>query len=70
MCDYEIRNANDKELWLRIKALEERIDKLGAVGCKGFDWIEWDSLIEDMAALSAQLSLHKVIVKRVLSRYD
>ena len=70
MCDYEIRNANDRELWLKIEALEKRINKLGAIGCIGFDWIEWDSLIEDKAALFAQLSLHKDIIKRVLSRYD
>ena len=70
MFDYESRNANDGKLWLKIKALEKRIDKLGAIGCKGFDWIEWDSLIEDKAALIVQLSLHKDIVKRVLSRYD
>ena len=70
MCDYEIRNANDRELWLKIEALEKRINKLGAIGCKGFDWIEWDSLIEDKAALVAQLSIHKDIVKRVLAKYS
>lgn len=70
MFDYESRNANDGKLWLKIKALEKRIDKLGAIGCKGFDWIEWDSLIEDKAALTAQLSIHKDIVKKVVLLYD
>jgi len=70
MFDYESRNANDGKLWLKIKALEKRIDKLGAIGCKGFDWIEWDSLIEDKAALVAQLSIHKDIVKKVVLLYD
>ena len=70
MFDYESRNANDGKLWLKIKALEKRIDKLGAIGCKGFDWIEWDSLIEDKAALVARLSIHKNIVKKVVLLYD
>ena len=70
MSNYEIRSEDDLKLWFRIKSIEKKIDKLGPMYSKGFDWIEWESLEEDLAMHASQLSIYKDIVKEVLSRYD
>ena len=70
MSNYEIRNDDDLKLWFRIKSIEKKIDKLGPMYSKGFDWLEWESLEEDLAMYVSQLSIHKNVVKEVLSRYD
>lgn len=70
MSNYEIRNDDDLKLWFRIKSIEKKIDKLGPMYSKGFDWIEWEGLTEDLAMYVSQLSIHKDIVKEVLSKYD
>jgi len=66
----EVRNDNDRKLWFRIRSIEKKIEKLGPIGSKGFNWIEWESLEEDLARFVTQLSLHRDIVKEILSRYD
>ena len=70
MSNYEIRNDDDLKLWFRIKSIEKKIDKLGPMYSKEFDWLEWESLEEDLAMYVSQLSIHKNVVKEVLSRND
>ena len=70
MSNYEIRNEDDLKLWFRIKSIEKKIDKLGPMYSKGFDWIEWEGLEEDLAIYVSQLSIHKDIVKEVVSKYN
>ena len=70
MSNYGIRNDADLKLWFRIKSIEKKIDKLGSMHSRGFNWIGWESLEEDLANNVSQLSIHKNIVKGVLSRYD
>ena len=70
MSNYEIRNDDDLKLWFRIKSIEKKIDKLGPMYSKEFDWIEWENLEEESAMYVSQLSFHKDIVKEVLSKYD
>ena len=70
MSNYEIRNDDDLKLWFRIKSIEKKIDKLGPMYSKGFDWIKWESLEEESAMYFSQLSIYKDIVKRVLSKYE
>ena len=70
MSNHGIRNNNDIKLWFRIKSIEKKINKLGSMHSRGFDWIEWEILEEDLANNVSQLSIHKNIVKGVLSRYD
>ena len=70
MSNYEIRNDNDLKLWFRIKSIQKKIDKLGPMYSKGFDWIEWESLEENLAMYVSQLSIYKDVVKEVRSRYD
>ena len=69
MSNYEIRNDDDLKLWFRIKSIEKKIDKLGPMYSKGFDWIEWESLEEDLAIYVSQLSIYKDIVKRLVTKY-
>ena len=69
MSNYEIRNDDDLRLWFRIKSIEKKIDKLGPMYSKGFDWVEWESLEEESAMYASQLSTHKDIVKRLVAKY-
>ena len=69
MSNYEIRNDDDLKLWFRIKSIEKKIDKLGPMYSKGFDWIEWESLEEESAMYVSQLSIYKNIVKSVEAKY-
>ncbi len=69
MSNYEIRNDDDLKLWFRIKSIEKKIDKLGPIYSKGFDWIEWESLEEDLAMNVSKLSIYKDIVKRLVAKY-
>ena len=70
MSNYEIRNDDDLKLWFRIKSIEKKIDKLGPMYSKGFDWVEWESLEEESAMYVSQLSIYKNVVQEVLSKYD
>ena len=69
MSSYEIRNNDDLKLWFRIKSIEKKIDKLGPMYSKEFDWIEWENLEEESAMYVSQLSIHKDIVKRLVTKY-
>ena len=69
MSNYEVRNDDDLKLWFRIKSIEKKIDKLGPMHSKGFDWVEWESLEEESAMYVSQLSIYKDIVKRLVAKY-
>ena len=69
MFNYEIRNNDDLKLWFKIKSIEKKIDKLGPMYSKGFDWVEWESLEEESAMYVSQLSIYKDIVKRLVTKY-
>ena len=69
MSNYEIRNDDDLKLWFRIKSIEKKIDKLGPMYSKGFDWVEWESLEEESAMCVSKLSIYKDIVKRLVAKY-
>ena len=69
MSNYEIRNDDDLKLWFRIKSIEKKIDILGPMYSKGFDWVEWESLEEESSMYVSQLSIYKNIVKHLCSKY-
>ena len=69
MSSYEIRNDDNLKLWFRIKSIEKKIDELGPMYSKGFDWIKWESLEEESAMYVSQLSIYKDIVKNLVSKY-
>jgi hypothetical protein len=65
----EIRNDNDRKLWFRIKSIDKKIDALGKIGSKDFDWLRWEELTEKSANLYSQLSIHKDIVANLVKKY-
>ena len=62
----EIRNDNDRRLWFRIKSIDKKIDSLGKIGSKDFDWLKWEELTDESARLHSQLSVHEDIVKQLV----
>ena len=65
----EIRNDNDIRLWFRIKSIDKKIDSLGKIGSKDFDWLEWENLTDESATLYSQLSVHKDIVSNLQRKW-
>ena len=57
----EIRNDNDRRLWFRIKSIDKKLDNLGRIGSKDFDWLTWENLTDESARLYSQLSVMKKI---------
>jgi len=70
MSNSEIRKNDDLKLWFRIKSIEKKIDKLGQMYSKGFDWLEWESLEDESARLYSQLSIFEEIVIKIKSKYN
>ncbi len=67
--DMEIRNDNDRILWFRIKSTDKKIDKLGKIGSKDFDWLKWEELTDESARLHSQLSVHRNIVNNLIKKW-
>ena len=65
----EIRNDNDRRLWFRIKSIDKKLDNLGKIGSKNFDWLEWENLTDESATLYSQLSVHKDIVRNLQRKW-
>ena len=65
----EIRNDNDKRLWFRIKSINKKINNLGKIGSKGFDWLRWEKLTDESAKLHSQLSIYKDIVNNLVKKW-
>ena len=66
----EIRNNNDRRLWFRIKSIDKKIDNLGKIGSKDFDWLKWEELTDESANLYSQLSFMRDITKTLKNKYD
>jgi hypothetical protein len=65
----EIRNDNDRRLWFRIKSIDKKLDGLGKIGSKNFDWLTWEDLTDESARLYSQLSIHRDIVNNLLKKW-
>ena len=65
----EIRNDNDRRLWFRIKSIDKKIDSLGKIGSKDFDWLKWEELTDESARLHSQLSFHRDIVNNLVKKW-
>ena len=61
----EIRNDNDRRLWFRIKSIDKKLDSLGKIGSKNFDWLRWEDLTDESARLYSELSVMDDILKVV-----
>ena len=66
----KIRNDNDRRLWFRIKSLDKKIDSLGKIGSKDFDWLKWEELTDESVRLYSQLSVYKDIVNNLRNKWD
>ncbi len=65
----EIRNDNDRIPWFRIKSTDKKIDMLGKIGSKDFDWLKWEELTDESARLHSQLSVHRNIVNNLIKKW-
>ena len=65
----EIRNDNDRRLWFRIKSIDKKIDSLGKIGSKDFDWLTWESLTDESTKMYSELSVFKEITKNIKKKY-
>ena len=65
----EIKNDNDRKLWIRIKSIDKKIDGLGKIGSKDFDWLRFEELTDESARLYTQLSIHKDIINNLIKRW-
>ena len=65
----EIRNDNDRRLWFRIKSVDKKINSLGKIGSKDFDWLKWEELTDESARLHSQLSVHRDIVNNLVKKW-
>ena len=66
----ETRNDNDRRLWFSIKSIDKKIDSLGKIGSKNFDWLAWENLTDESARLYSQLSVYKDIVNNLRNKWD
>ena len=65
----EIRNDNDRRLWFRIKSIDKKLDNLGRIGSKDFDWLTWENLTDESARLHSQLSVMKKISNNIQKNF-
>ena len=65
----EINNDNDRKLWIKIKSIDKKIDGLGKIGSKDFDWLRFEELTDESARLYTQLSIHKDIINNLIKRW-
>ena len=68
--DLEIRNDNDRRLWIRIRSIDKKLDSLGKIGSKNFDWLRWEDLTDESARWYSQLSIMEEITKSLQSKYN
>ena len=67
---YPIKNFNDLILLIKISQVRYKINKLGPMYSEGFDWIEWDDLIDDHAALVVKTYHRREMVKDALKKLE
>ena len=66
----EIRNDNDRRLWFRIKSIDKKIDSLGKIGSKDFDWLKWEELTDESARLYSQLSTLNLLKNKLRENWS
>ena len=68
--DMEIRNDNDRRLWFRIKSIDKKMDGLGKIGSKNFDWIAWENLTDESVRLYSQIPYMRDIIGNLENKYN
>ena len=67
---YPIKEFNDLVLLIKISLVRYKINKLGPMYSEGFDWIEWDDLVDDEAALISKTYYYREMVKQALAEIE
>lgn len=67
---YPIKEFNDLILLIKISLVRYKINKLGPMYSEGFDWIEWDDLVDDEAALISKTYYYREMVKQALAEIE
>ena len=68
---FMIKNLFDFALVVKIVYLELKLEWFERnMYKKGFDWIEWDSKIDDIIALNSQTSWHKERIAELVKTID
>ena len=68
--DMEIKNDNDRRLWFRIKSIDKKMDGLGKIGSKNFDWIAWENLTDESVRLYSQIPYMRDIIGNLENKYN
>ena len=58
-----------EDFGLGLNLLIKKIDSLGKIGSKNFDWLAWENLTDESARLYSQLSVLKDIVSNLQRKW-
>jgi hypothetical protein len=52
-----------------MKSIDKKLDGLGKIGSKNFDWLRWEDLTDECVRLYSQLSVHRDIINNLLKKW-
>ena len=64
----EVRNNKDLMLSFKIRSIEKKLKNLGPIGSEKFNWLEWESLTDDLAISTSKLSLYQEMINNVYKK--
>ena len=64
----EARNNKDLMLSFKIRSIEKKLKNLGPITSEKFNWLEWESLTDDLAISTSKLSLYQEMINNVYKK--
>jgi len=64
----EVRNNKDLMLSFKIRSIEKKLKNLGPISSEKFNWLEWESLTDDLAIYTSKLSLYQEVINKVYEK--
>ena len=64
----EVRNNKDLMLSFKIRSIEKKLKNLGPITSEKFNWLEWESLTDDLAIYTSKLSLYQEVINKVYEK--
>ena len=64
----EVRNNKDLMLSFKIRSIEKKLKNLGPISSEKFNWLEWESLTDDLAIYTSKLSLCQEVINKVYEK--
>ena len=64
----EVRNNKDLMLSFKIRSIEKKLKNLGPITSEKFNWLEWESLTDDLAISASKLSLYQEVINKVYEK--